>query len=88
MSQHPNARLTPRGREMLVSRIRSSTSVAKAAHQMGVSRQTASKWLACTDLRQDRRWTRAAEARRRRPHDRGSPAPRSRHPDALRAGEA
>ena len=37
MSQHPNARLTPRGRETLVSRV---------ARQMGVSRQTASKWLA------------------------------------------
>lgn len=34
MSQHPSARLTPRGRETLVAR------------QMGASRQTASKWLA------------------------------------------
>ena len=46
MSQHPNARLTPRGRETLVSRIRSGVGVAEAARQMGVSRQTASKWLA------------------------------------------
>ena len=46
MSQHPNARLTPRGREPLVSRIESGTGVTEAARQMGVSRQTASKWLA------------------------------------------
>lgn len=45
MEQHPNARLTPRGRETLVSRVESGTGVAEAARQMGVSRQTASKWL-------------------------------------------
>ena len=45
MSQHPNARLTPRGRETLVSRVESGASVSDAARQMGVSRQTASKWL-------------------------------------------
>ena len=45
MDQHPNARLTPRGRETLVSRIESGLGVAAAARQMGVSRQTASKWL-------------------------------------------
>lgn len=45
MEQHPNARLTPRGRETLVSRIESGRGVAEAARQMGVSRQTASKWL-------------------------------------------
>ena len=50
MSQHPNARLTPRGRETLVSRIESGTGVSDAARQMGVSRQTANKWL---DLFQD-----------------------------------
>lgn len=46
MSQHPNAKLTPKGRETLVSRIGSGLGVAEAARQMGVSRQTASKWLA------------------------------------------
>lgn len=46
MKQHPNARLTPRGREVLVSRVKSGAAVAEAARQMGVSRQTASKWLA------------------------------------------
>ena len=46
MSQHPNARLTPRGRETLFSRIGSGAGVAETARQMGVSRQTASKWLA------------------------------------------
>ena len=45
MSQHPNAKLTPKGRETLVSRIESGVGVADAARQMGVSRQTASKWL-------------------------------------------
>ena len=46
MSQHPNAKLTPKGRETLVSRIGSGLGVAPAAPQLGVSRQTASKWLA------------------------------------------
>lgn len=46
MSQHPNAKLTPKGRETLESRIGSGLGVAEAARQMGVSRQTASKWLA------------------------------------------
>ena len=45
MKQHPNAKLTPRGRETLVSRIGSGVGVADAARQMGVSRQTACKWL-------------------------------------------
>lgn len=42
MSQHPNARLTPWGRQRLVERIE----VGEAARQMGASRQTASKWVA------------------------------------------
>lgn len=46
MRQHPNARLTPRGRQTLVSRIERGAGVAEAARQMGVSRQTACKWLA------------------------------------------
>lgn len=45
MSQHPNARLTPLGRAELVARVGSGVPVAEAARQMGVSRQTASKWL-------------------------------------------
>ena len=45
MPSHPNAKLTPRGRETLVSRIESGVGVADAARQMGVSRQTACKWL-------------------------------------------
>ena len=45
MSQHPNARLTPLGRAELVARAGSGTPVAEAARQMGVSRQTAGKWL-------------------------------------------
>ena len=46
MSQHPNARLTPRGRETLVSRVEAGDGVAETARRMGVSRQTASKWVA------------------------------------------
>ena len=45
MTQHPNARPAPRGREAPVSRIGSGVGVAEAARQMGVSRQTASKRL-------------------------------------------
>ncbi len=45
MSQHPNAKLTPRGARdaRLAHRVR--LGVAEAARQMGVSRQTAGKWL-------------------------------------------
>ena len=46
MSQHPNARLTPRGRELLCRRVAGGMRVSDAARQMGVSGQTASKWLA------------------------------------------
>lgn len=46
MSQHPNARLTPWGRQRLVERIEAGEAVGEAARQMGVSRQTASKWVA------------------------------------------
>ena len=35
MEQHPNAKLTPKGRETLVSRIESGLGVAEAARQMG-----------------------------------------------------
>ena len=40
MAQHPNARLTPKGRKMLVSRVGSGVSVAAVARQMGASCQT------------------------------------------------
>lgn len=46
MRQHPNARLTPRARETLVARVEAGERVGEVARQMGVSRQTASKWLA------------------------------------------
>lgn len=46
MSQHPNARLTPWGRQRLVERIEAGEAVGEAARQMGASRQTASKWVA------------------------------------------
>ena len=139
MEQHPNAKLTPKGRETLVSRIESGLGVAEAARQMGISRQTAGKWLrrsrsgeglsdrssrprrlarltppeveervlrgplldaarparagrhdgrAGAHVREDRLQAGHAEARRRRPRDRGGAPPRPGHPRALRAGEA
>lgn len=47
MQLHPNARLTPATRRLLVDRIRSQRwRVTQAAEAAGVSRQTAYKWLA------------------------------------------
>ena len=46
MQLHPNARLTPRTRRLLIDRVeRESWPVARAARAAGVSRQTAYKWL-------------------------------------------
>ena len=44
MSQHPNARLTPRGRELLRERVGGGMRVADAVRMAGVSRQTAQEW--------------------------------------------
>jgi transposase-like protein len=41
---HANARLTPRGRLILVQRIAGGWPVAQAARAAGISRQTGSKW--------------------------------------------
>lgn len=41
---HPNAKLTPAGRLLLVQRIDSGRPVAHVASEMGVSRQTAYRW--------------------------------------------
>jgi transposase InsO family protein len=41
---HPNAKLTPAGRALLVQRIDSGRPVAHVAAEMGVSRQTAYRW--------------------------------------------
>jgi transposase InsO family protein len=41
---HPNAKLTPTGRLMLVQRIASGRPLAHVAAEMGVSRQTAYRW--------------------------------------------
>lgn len=49
MSQHPNARLTPRGRALLCERVGGGMRIADAAAMAGVSRQTAHKWLARAD---------------------------------------
>ena len=43
---HPNARLTVRGRKLLVERIRSGWTITRAAEAAGISRQTGSKWWA------------------------------------------
>lgn len=82
MSQHPNAKLTPKGRETLVSRIGSGLGVAEAARQMGVSRQTASKWLA----RARRGEGLADRSSRPRRLARLTPPPRSRSAPARPAG--
>jgi transposase InsO family protein len=42
---HRNAPLTPLGRRILVDRVLAGRPVAHVAHEMGVSRPTASKWL-------------------------------------------
>ena len=41
---HPNACLTPRGRQVLVSRITGGWPVSRASRAAGISRQTGSKW--------------------------------------------
>lgn len=41
---HANAKLTPRGRRLLVGRIASGRPIAHVAAEMGVARQTASRW--------------------------------------------
>lgn len=43
---HRSARLTPMGRALLVERVRSGWTIAKAAQAAGISRQTGSKWVA------------------------------------------
>ena len=43
---HANARLTPRGRALLVERITSGWTITKAAEAAGISRQSGSKWWA------------------------------------------
>jgi transposase InsO family protein len=42
---HPSARLTPKGRQLLVNRVRDGWTITRAADAAGVSRQTGSKWL-------------------------------------------
>lgn len=46
MNIHENARLTPRGRELLVLQIVSGQTVEAAARAAGVCPRTARKWLA------------------------------------------
>jgi transposase InsO family protein len=43
---HPSARLTPKGRRLLVDRVAGGWTIARAAGAAGISRQTGSKWLA------------------------------------------
>jgi len=42
---HPSARLTPRGRRLLVERVQSGWTITMAAGAAGISRQTGSKWV-------------------------------------------
>lgn len=42
---HASARLTPRGRRLLVGRVQSGWTITKAAEAAGISRQTGSKWV-------------------------------------------
>ncbi|MDO0928363.1 IS481 family transposase [Streptomyces sp. TG1A-8] len=51
---HPNARLTVRGRRLLVERVRGGRPVAHVADEMGISRATAHKWV--------RRWRTEGDA--------------------------
>ena len=61
---HANAKLTPRGRRLLVGRIASGRPIAHVAAEMGVARQTATRWW--------RRWLAEGDAgledRSSRPH--------------------
>jgi transposase InsO family protein len=61
---HPNAKLTPAGRLLLVQRISSGRPLSHVAAEMGVARQTATRWW--------RRWQEEGEAglrdRTSRPH--------------------
>ena len=41
---HPNARLTPRGRRLLLDRVVGGWTITQAAAAAGISRQSASKW--------------------------------------------
>jgi hypothetical protein len=45
MSAHQNARLTPRGRVLMMERIDTGLPVRRAAADAGVSEHTAHRWL-------------------------------------------
>lgn len=61
---HRNARLTPRGRLLLVERVRSGMPVAHVAKAMGISRQSAHRWV----RRFDEEGIAGLEDRSSRPH--------------------
>jgi len=63
MNVHKNARLTPRGRVLMIERIESGVPLGEAALAAGVSRQTAYRWL--TRYRQG---DRCLDDRSSRPH--------------------
>ena len=71
MKRHPNARVAPRGREALVSRVRAGERVSDAARRMGAGRQTAS-----TRLARDRLGEGAADRSSRPPRIARAPPPR------------
>jgi transposase InsO family protein len=68
MNVHKNARLTVAGRALLVDRIKSGWLLGRAAEAAGVSRRTASKWLARDRGGGERRLCDRSSAPRRSPH--------------------
>jgi transposase InsO family protein len=42
---HPSARLTPKGRQLLVRRVAAGWTITRASSAVGISRQTGSKWV-------------------------------------------
>ena len=82
---HPNAKLTPAGRRVLVARIASGRPIAHVAAEMGIARQTATRWW--------KRWLSEGvgglEDRSSRPHSSPSRVSRSceRRIDRLRRRE-
>jgi transposase InsO family protein len=71
---HRNARLTPRGRRLIIERVRmDGWPVAHAAKAMGISRQCAHRWLARWDAEGDA----GLEDRSSRPHS----SPRQTRPE-------
>src|ERR1700744_5581161 len=68
MNVHKNARLTPLGRAMMISRIEGGWPIRRAAEASGVSRRTAWRWLKRHRAGGDRNLDDRSSAPRRCPH--------------------